>query len=138
MDVALIIGDDEEDNLDVASVSLILSGYNEEKFQRVTCGEDTIETVKEMQTRVAEVPLVVLLDLNMPPQMGGAERATILDQMEGLERPPMLVCCSAGQVSDIKAQSYAKHFRYFITKSFTPASAEELLREIETWVESKQ
>jgi DNA/RNA-binding domain of Phe-tRNA-synthetase-like protein len=50
----------------------------------------------------------------------------------------MLVCCSAGKVSDIKAQSYAKRFRYFNTKPFTPASAEELLREIETWVESKQ
>jgi CheY-like chemotaxis protein len=65
--VDLIFPYDEEDNLDVASMSLILSGYNEEKFQRVTCGEDNIEKVKEMQTGEAEVPRVVLLDLNMPP-----------------------------------------------------------------------
>jgi CheY-like chemotaxis protein len=66
VDAALIIADDEEDNLDYASMSLILSGYNEEKVQRVTCGEDTIEKVKEMQTGEAEVPLVFLLDLHMP------------------------------------------------------------------------
>ena len=50
----------------------------------------------------------------------------------------MLVCCSAGKVSDIEAQSYAKHFRYFISEPFTPASAEELPRRIEVLVESKQ
>jgi CheY-like chemotaxis protein len=136
--IELIIADDEEDNLDVAEMSLTLAGYDESKFNKVNCGEDTIEKVKEMQSGDPDVPLVVILDLNMPPKMGGAECATILDTMEGLERPPMLVCCSAGKVADIKAQSYAKHFAYFITKPFTPASAEELLQAVEKWVESKQ
>jgi CheY-like chemotaxis protein len=136
--VEIIIADDEDDNLDVAEMSLTLAGYDESKYIKVNCGEDTIEKVKELQSGDPDVPLVVLLDLNMPPKMGGAECATILDKMEGLERPPMLVCCSAGKVADIKAQSYSQHFRYFITKPFTPASAEELLREVEKWVESKQ
>ena len=136
--IELVIADDEEDNLDVAEMSLTLSGYDESKFFKVTCGEDTIEKVKELQSGDSDVPLVVLLDLNMPPKMGGAECATILDTTEGFERPPMLVCCSAGKVADIKAQSYSKHFTYFITKPVTPASAEELLREIEKWVEAKQ
>ena len=136
--VELIIADDEEDNLDVAEMSLTLAGYDESKFNKVNCGEDTIEKVKELQSGDPDVPLVVLLDLNMPPNMGGAECATILDTMEGLERPPMLVCCSAGKVADIKAQSYSKHFAYFITKPFTPGSAEELLREIQKWVDTKQ
>ena len=136
--VEIIIADDEEDNLDVAMMSLALAGYDEGKLVRVTCGEDTIEQVKTMQSGDTDVPLVVLLDLNMPPKMGGAECATILDQTEGFERPPMLVCCSAGKVSDIKAQSYAKHFAYFITKPFSPDSASELSKEIEKWVESKQ
>lgn len=136
--VELIIADDEEDNLDVAEMSLQLSGYDDSKFSKVNCGEDTIEKVKELQSGDPDVPLVVLLDLNMPPKMGGAECATILDTTGGFERPPMLVCCSAGKVADIKAQSYAKHFAYFITKPFTPGSAEELRDAIEAWVQSKQ
>ena len=136
--VELIIADDEDDNLDVAEMGLQLSGYDDSKFTKVNCGEDTIEKVKEMQSGDPDVPLVVLLDLNMPPKMGGAECATILDTTTGFERPPMLVCCSAGKVADIKAQSYAKHCAYFITKPFTPASAEELKGAIEAWVESKQ
>ena len=90
--VELIIADDEEDNLDVAEMSLQLSGYDDSKFSKVNCGEDTIEKVKELQSGDPDVPLVVLLDLNMPPKMGGAECATILDTTGGFERPPMLVC----------------------------------------------
>jgi CheY-like chemotaxis protein len=136
--VELIIADDENDNLDVAEMGLQLAGYDDSKFTKVTCGEDTIEKVKEMQSGDPDVPLVVLLDLNMPPKMGGAECATILDTTEGFERPPMLVCCSAGKVADIKAQSYAKHFAYFITKPFTINSANELQQAIQAWVETKQ
>jgi CheY-like chemotaxis protein len=136
--VEFIIADDDEDHLDVAELSLTIAGYDESKFNKVNCGEDAIEKVKELQSGDPDVPLVVLLDFNMPSKMSGAECATILDTMEGLERPPMLVCCSAGKVADIKAKSYSDHFAYFITKPLTPGSAEELLPEIGKWIEAKQ
>lgn len=136
--IEIIIADDEEDNIDVAVMSLGMVGYDENKFAKVSCGEETIEKVKEMQAGDPDVPLVVLLDLNMPPKMGGAECAKILKSMDGLDRPPMLVCCSAGKVSDIKLQSYSTNFVHFITKPFSPSAAEDLLVEIEKWVDSKQ
>lgn len=136
--VELIVADDEEDHLDVAEISFTLAGYDESKLNKVNCGEDAIEKVKELQSGDPDVPLVVLLDLTMPPKMGGAECAAILDTMKGLERPPMLVCCSAGKVSDIMAQSFSKHFAYFMTKPLTPSSAEELLDEIDKWIEMKR
>jgi len=136
--IEFVVADDEEDNLDVASMSLALAGCDEEKLIKVNCGDDAIEKVKELQSGDPDMPLVVLLDLNMPPGKSGSECAIILDGLEGLERPPMLVCCSAGKVSDIKAQSYAKHFAYFISKPFTPALGEQLMTAIEEWVNSKQ
>jgi len=136
--IEVIVADDEEDNLDVAQMGLALAGFDENKLIRVTSGDDAIEKVKELQSGDPDIPLVVLLDLNMPPGKSGSECAIIIDSTEGFDRPPMLVCCSAGKVSDIKAQSYAKHFSYFISKPFTPALAEQLVPAIEEWVQSKQ
>jgi CheY-like chemotaxis protein len=136
--IDIIIADDEDDNLDVAEMGLALAGFDEGKLVKVTSGDDAIDKVKELQSGDPDIPLVVLLDLNMPPGKSGSECAIILDAIEGYERPPMLVCCSAGKVSDIKAQSYAKHFAHFISKPFTPALAEALKTAIEEWVQSKQ
>jgi len=136
--IDIIVADDEDDNLDVAEMSLTLAGFDEGKLVKVTSGDDAIDKVKELQSGDPDIPLVVLLDLNMPPGKSGSECAIIIDGTEGYERKPMLVCCSAGKVSDIKAQSYAKHFAYFISKPFTPGLAEQLVPAIDEWVQANQ
>eukprot|EP00451_Oxyrrhis_marina_P026434 CAMPEP_0204349384 /NCGR_PEP_ID=MMETSP0469-20131031/29481_1 /ASSEMBLY_ACC=CAM_ASM_000384 /TAXON_ID=2969 /ORGANISM="Oxyrrhis marina" /LENGTH=151 /DNA_ID=CAMNT_0051335563 /DNA_START=12 /DNA_END=467 /DNA_ORIENTATION=- len=132
--VDLILADDEADNLDVAEMSLVCFGFDEERIVRVDCGEDVIARVEAAQEQRAGPPLVVILDLNMPPGMGGAEAAEALrSRMDEFVRKPMLICCAAGKVGDLKAQSFANHFDDFCTKPFTPSVAQELNSSIERW-----
>ncbi|KAF4746234.1 hypothetical protein FOZ62_029895, partial [Perkinsus olseni] len=139
--VDLVLADDEDDNLDVAEMSLTCHGFDEDRISRVNCGEDAIDNVLELQeSDDVDDPVIVLLDLNMPPKMGGAEAAERIRTMMGneeLARNVMLVCCSAGRVEDLKSQSWAHNFDHFCTKPFTPQTAEELATAIEQWCEEQ-
>mmetsp|Transcript_33196 Transcript_33196/g.72535 ORF Transcript_33196/g.72535 Transcript_33196/m.72535 type:complete len:145 (+) Transcript_33196:61-495(+) len=134
--VDLIVADDEEDNLDVCEMSLTCHGFDEDTIFRVTCGEEALEKLDEVQDGDEDRPLVLVLDLNMPPKMGGAECAEkVRQKMDSLTRKAMLVCCSAGKVDDLKAQAWASNFDHFCSKPFTPQTAEDLADEIEKWVD---
>lgn len=43
--IDLVLADDEDDNLDVAEMSLTCHGFDEDRIRRVNGGEDAIENV---------------------------------------------------------------------------------------------
>jgi len=96
--IEFVVADDEEENLDVASMSLALSGCDEEKLVKVNCGDDAIEKVKELQSVDPDMPLEFLLDLNMPPGKSGSggigktSNVSELLRRQGIRHKSTVIC----------------------------------------------
>jgi CheY-like chemotaxis protein len=122
--IDILICERDENIFDSAFFSLGIAGYDDTRINRVRDGLETIEKINQMQSGDPKNPLVVILD----PTEDSGDYATIIRNMDGLERTPLLVSCCA---TDIRLQPYSVNFSHSLTKPFTPTAALALVRTIE-------
>mmetsp|Transcript_47855 Transcript_47855/g.126823 ORF Transcript_47855/g.126823 Transcript_47855/m.126823 type:complete len:153 (+) Transcript_47855:52-510(+) len=134
----LIVADDEMANRMVATGNFGLVGLDEddeEKMIEAEDGDEALEALDNAQDN--EDPIIMLLDLHMPPGKGGDGAAiAVQEKWDEYKRKPFLVCCSAEVLEDLKAKPWADNFHYFAKKPLMQDVAQEIHDECQKWFEA--